>query len=209
MKKVFSKNIVSLCYYIFSILFGIFIGITILSIVLLAYDLLTPGFYFRGFYMLTKRLGIDFFTIIGSSFGGFGIFTSFTKDYIVSLLAFLYSSIFSLTVLYILYQLISIFKKSNQGFPFTLVIVKSIKRIGIAIICAPIVLIFLEALLVLNTIIKSKFYYGYIDYFLSPHIILRLFFEWLYYGIIGLFFLFMAEVFRRGLELQQENDLTV
>ncbi len=202
MKKVVSKNIIDLCYYIFNILFGIFIGIVVLSFVFFIYDLITPGYYYRGFYLLAKQFGLEFFTIFGSTYGGYVMFTSFQIDDLASVLAFFHSLIYSLAAMFVLYQLITIFKISQRVSPFNKTSFSAIRKIGYTIILTPLVIILIESIMVMTSLLKTNFNFRYVYLIFSPTFILKIFFNWFYYAAIGLFFLFIGEVFNKGYHLK-------
>jgi hypothetical protein len=209
MKTDYDKYILKTATVLFNILYGIFIGQGILLILFYVYDLLTPGYFLRGYYFVMWKLGLDITLPFISSLGQFNLFTSFSHEYTVSTLAFSYAFTYCAACLYSLKQVRSILKLACEDVPFKLVASRSIKNIGLAIIITPTILLLMGLMLFNNTISKSTMLYTYwtVNHLLS--ILLRVFFQWLYYAIIGAFFLVMGVAYKRGFKLQQENDLTV
>ncbi len=209
MKTNNSKRILLLSLSFFNIMFGIFIGIAGLSIFFLVYDLASPGYYYRGFFMILSRLGIQLTSPIHDYYGDYGIFASFTSKYVTTFLAFFYSSIFLTAILYVLNQIRSILKISYSDTPFTMKASMSLKKIGTVILFVPMFFLILWFALYINMVSKSNFGPSFWNHWSWAIFFLKIALYCLYYAILGIFFFALGEVFNRGHQLKQENDLTV
>jgi hypothetical protein len=140
---------------------------------------------------------------------GFTRFTNFTSSFEGSFLAFIYSSIFCCAVLYSLVQIKFIIKIAHEDTPFRADICKSVKKIGLVIILTPVLLLLMEVFLLINFLSKTRFEWVFRNNWYLFQLFLTAFIRWFFYSVIGIFFLVIARVFNSGLQLKQENDLTV
>ncbi len=209
METINSKKLLRLSLSFFNILLGVFIGIVILFIVFSVFDLLNAHGHDRGFYLLLSRLSIDIPSPTHDYYGKVAIFNALADKYLTKIFRFLYSGIYLTGILYVLFKIIKILKLSCGETPFTESASSELKKIGIAIIFVPIMALVIWIFLFLNLTggFKYRFYYGE-NWSLSVFA-LQVFMYWFYYAIIGIFFFALGEVFSRGLQLKQENDLTV
>jgi hypothetical protein len=202
MKSISKRNIFILTYSFFNILFGIFIGIMGLSVVLFIYDLFIPGHLYSGFYSLLSILGISIPSLINSRIG-VTMFTTSVNYLEILYFIFFYTFIFCAAVLYSLIKIKFIIKSALVDTPFRADVCKSVKKIGLVIILTPLTLILVESFL-LFVLLDVRIANKDLSFFLF-----KAFINWFYYGVVGVLFLAIGNVFETGSQLKQENDLTV
>jgi hypothetical protein len=202
MKSINKRNIFILTYSFFNILFGIFIGIMGLSVVLFIYDLFSPRHLFSGFYSLLSKLGISIPLLIPSRIG-VTMFATSANYFEIRFFAFFYTFIFFSAVLYSLIKIKFIIKSALVDTPFRSDVCKSVQKIGIILVLTPLILFLVEGFL-LFVLLEVRIANKDLSFFLF-----KAFINWFYYGVVGVFFLAIGNVFESGSQLKQENDLTV
>lgn len=204
------SKIISWSLSLFNLLLGVSTGLAILSIAFLIGDLFSNGYYYRGFYHLLSRIGINIIELIkDQNYIGYSLFTSFTNKIIITVTAFLYSSLVLSPIIYILLEIRKIIIPSLTQSPFSEQTTNSLKKIGLTIIIAPAILILYWMLLYFNMISNASYNTIYWEKFSVSIFVLKVFFFLFIYFVVGMFFLTLSNVFRKGYLLKQENDLTV
>jgi hypothetical protein len=99
-----------------------------------------------------------------------------------------------LVLLIAVYHLKKSMKDLVHGAYFSKTVIKSFKNLGVLLVVMSI--IELVAVLVLGILINSE-------------LLIRLDSSNLFYFVLGLFFMFLSEVFQKGRTMKEENDLTI
>lgn len=207
MKNSISKSVIKKLYYVFNIILGFSFGLTALSIIFYIIDIFTPGNYFFGYLQLLRKVGLDFKTFWGHDFYiGHYLFKS---EFLTTTFTFFYYFIFLASLFVVAFQMTSIFKKAIYEQLFLESTIISIKRIGLLIIFVPLILILIQVIIIFFLLPDFMYRYYPVSNWGIGMIIVRIFFSWFYYGIVGMFFFFIGEVIDKGYKLKIENDLTV
>lgn len=207
MKTSLNKSYLKTLHYIFKIILGFFFGLTALSIIFYVIDIFTPGNYFFGYYNLLYRVGLNFETFWGERFY-IGHFL-FNSEFLASTFTFLYYFIYLASLLVIVFQMSSIFNKAYHEQLFLESSIISLKRIGLLIIFIPMILLIIQVMAVFFLIPGYRLKNHIVSYWGLDVLIVKIFFSWFYYGILGMFFFYIGEVIDKGYKLKIENDLTV
>lgn len=151
----------------------------------------------------------DFYVYVAGSY--MMLYSNLEK---LSFLSFAYYSILIIVTTFVVSSLRKILKNIYDGEPFVKENVLLIRWIGIVLIINPVALDITKRILVdslPSTVIVGVKQWNseYVGYFYKPTLSSLDYLQWLYMAVGGLIIIVLAEVFIYGLQLKQENDLTV
>lgn len=215
------KPIIVIVYGLINVLYGMSLGIIVFWV----------GFYLIHFFIPSINIPIlwdasyqmDFFHKIGpddNSKFDFYLYVAGSKMMLYSnlekltFLSFAYHSIIIFVTTFLISSLKNILKNIYDGNPFFNENILLIRWIGIILIVTPIVLDFTKYMLFSsmpsNLVMEIKQWNAvFLTYVYKPMLTSFNYLQWLYMAVGGLIIIVLAEVFKYGLQLKQENDLTV
>ena len=191
--------IINACWYLEILAFITFIGMFLTSaIIRKQFVVMLPVDFSQLNVRQIKSLNDTFENARIDSYSGVMAFHVQSSLQNVSFMAFIYLLLFSI-ILAVTYQLKGIFENFKHNQHFTKINIKRLRVIAIIIIIAPIIQYILS--LVVNQVLLSNLKLGpFLE--LSPSLSIG-------FLITGLFLLSIIEIFKIGVDLEEENKLTV